>query len=432
MVARARSSAHVLEVYVYGPHVLGALALALSLIVSPSSALAQASHAVPLSLADAISLAESHAPEVALARHAVRQAEAQRVGAGVVMPQNPRLSVDARPVLRGGSPSDVGYAATLDTLFDVGGAPSARVREADRGADVAAAELTMERREARARAWATYVRVLVASERVREARSATEISERVLRAARERADAGAAGDIDRTLAESELAQATANVSLAEQARERAIMDLRDALDLPADAALVLTTPLVSPGDVPPVEALTQRALVRRADLATIQKRVDLLSARRDRLEREVFPRVGAYLGVDASPLSPLLGLVGVTVELPVAQRNQGPLARVSAESEGERERLALSARRALREVRERVDAYDARRRELSLFESGSVPSATRTLELVESGWRAGRFDVFRVTSAARDLERARSLRLDALEAAWLERIALDRAVGGLE
>jgi outer membrane protein TolC len=57
--------------------------------------------------------------------------------------------------------------------------------------------------------------------------------------------------------------------------------------------------------------------------------------------------------------------------------------------------------------------------------------AERTLALVETGWRSGRFDIFRVTTAARDVARVRSLRLDALEAAWLDRIALERATGGI-
>jgi outer membrane protein TolC len=60
-----------------------------------------------------------------------------------------------------------------------------------------------------------------------------------------------------------------------------------------------------------------------------------------------------------------------------------------------------------------------------------VPAAERTLELVEQGWLAGRFDVFRVATAARDLVRVRAARLDALEMAWRARIALDRAAGGV-
>jgi outer membrane protein TolC len=76
-------------------------------------------------------------------------------------------------------------------------------------------------------------------------------------------------------------------------------------------------------------------------------------------------------------------------------------------------------------------AYEARRAELDVLEKTTVPAVERTMELVEVGWHAGRFDIFRVTAAARDVARVRAARLDALEGAWLARIALDRAAGGV-
>jgi outer membrane protein TolC len=119
------------------------------------------------------------------------------------------------------------------------------------------------------------------------------------------------------------------------------------------------------------------------------------------------------------------------VELPFIQQNQGPRAIVEAQRGGEAERIELQARRVVREVSAARAAYERRRAELRLLTETALPSADRTLQLVETGWLSGRFDVFRVASAARDVARVRGLRLDALEAAWLERIALDRAMGGV-
>ncbi len=106
--------------------------------VSSCIAAREAHAAVPLSLSlpDALARAKASGPEVTRAHFAAREADARRVGAGLVMPANPRLAVDARPLISGGSGS-LGYAATLDFLFDVGGAPRARVREAARFSDVA-------------------------------------------------------------------------------------------------------------------------------------------------------------------------------------------------------------------------------------------------------------------------------------------------------
>jgi outer membrane protein, heavy metal efflux system len=405
--------------------------LGAALSLAAGSANAQQADGVRLSLEDAISQAEQRSPEVTFARHQVRDAEARRVGAGVVMPVNPRLSLDVRPLLRADPVKDLGYAGSVDFLTELGGAPSARVREARGFVDVAQAELRVHRLQARANVWAAYVRALIAEQRIRETRVSVEIAERVLNASRQRAEAGASGDIEQSLARSELAQLEATVNAAARDRELQVMAIRDALNLDATAPLLLSTPLTEPGPVAPADQLARRALGARADLEAIRRRIDLLVTVQDRLEREVFPRVGGYLGVDSSPLSPTFGIVGLSVELPVAQRNQGPIARTIAQRQGETERLELEARRIVRDVYASRAAYESRRDQLRILTEGALPTAERTLELVETGWRSGRFDIFRVTSAARDLARVRGLRLDSLEAAWMERIALDRVVGGL-
>lgn len=407
------------------------IAIALVAEVAPARAEAAAPEAgaTALSLEDVLSLAKERAPEVSLARQAVREAEARRVGAGVRLPTNPRLSVDARPVLRGASASDVGYAATLDALFEVNGAPGARREEADRAVDVAATDLRVGRLDARARAFAAYVRARVAEMRMGEIAFAVELAERVLAASSERTNLGASGDIERTLAESELGTLRAAASAREEEHRRALMALRDALDLPAEAPIRLTTALDDPGAVAAPPALAAAAEQGLADLEAIRRRADLLAVTEERLAREAFPKVGGYLGVDSSPVSPTFGVVGLSVELPIAQRNQGPRARVAAQRATEMERLSLTARRVARDVYAAHAAYEARRRELKILTDEALPSAQRTLDLATTGWRSGRFDIFRVTSAARDLARVRALRLDALESAWLEKIALERAVG---
>jgi len=86
---------------------------------------AYAAAPLSLSLPEALDRAKADGPEVTRARFAVREADAKRVGAGLIMPVNPRLAVDARPLISGGSGS-LGYGATLDFLFDVGGASATK------------------------------------------------------------------------------------------------------------------------------------------------------------------------------------------------------------------------------------------------------------------------------------------------------------------
>lgn len=404
------------------------LALLATLTVMPNEARAEAP--LSLSLKDALERAEQRAPEVVLAGRAVREAQAQRTGAGIILPVNPRLTVEARPLLTAGPFGELGYASSLEMLFDLGGAPRARVVEAERAAGVATADLSLERLRGRIAAWVAYLQVRIAETRIDETRALVAIGERILNASKQRGAMGASGDIEETLASADLGQLRASIAAASRQREEHLATLRDVLDLPMTQPIVLTTPLDDPPPPPDEETLLRRAVEMRPELAQIRARLALLEARYERLGRERFPKIGGYVGVDAAPVSPVFGILGIAIELPFAQRNQGPRAVTDAARATEMERQEIQARRILREVTALHAAYGSRRVELELIEKTAVPAAVRTLELVEVGWLAGRFDVFRVATAARDVARVRAARLDALEGAWMARIALDRAAGG--
>jgi cobalt-zinc-cadmium efflux system outer membrane protein len=383
-----------------------------------------------LSLPEAVQRAMTQAPEVVNAQNFIRQAEARRIGAGIVMPINPRISADARPLLsKDGALDTTGYGAMLDVLFDVGGAPSARITEADREAGVARADYVFDRAEARLRAFAAYVQTQIAELRIAEARSAMEISRRVLTAAERRVATGAASDLEAASAELDLALLQAQEASFIRERDSHLMDLRHVLDLGATVAVHLTSPVEEPPPLAAARVYVDRALQHHPALAALGARVELLDATETRLEREVFPRVGVYAGVDRAPLSPAYGILGASIELPFAQRNQGPLAVTARAREGVRSRLALQARRLSRDVVAAWNAYEARRLELERLTQRAMPAAARTLSFAEAGWQAGRFDLFRLLTAARDALRLRANRIDVLEAAWIARIELERAVG---
>ena len=390
-----------------------------------------ASAAAPLSLSldEALARAKATGPEVTRARYAVREADAKRVGAGLVMPANPRLQVDARPLVSGGS-GKMGYGATLDVLFDVGGAPRARVREAERYSALAQADLAMSRGSARVRALSSYIGAQIAELRIVEADAALVVARRVLDATERRVNAGAGSELDAASAQMQVAELEAARMAFERDSATSQMDLRDALDLTSDTPLTLTSPVVDLPPVGEVNALLQRALTTHPELKAIQARVALWGATEERLRAEVFPRIGFYAGIDAAPLSPTYGVLGLSVELPVAQRNQGLRAQSARARESAEADLTLEARLLSRAVVAALNSYDSSRRELDRLSSQAVPAAERTLSFAEAGFQAGRFDVFRLLAAARDSLRVRASRIDAIEAAWVARIELERAVGG--
>ncbi|HYP89682.1 MAG TPA: TolC family protein, partial [Polyangiaceae bacterium] len=369
----------------------------------------QAIAAAPLSLSlpDALARAKADGPEVTRARFAAREADARRVGAGLVIPVNPRLAVDARPLISGGSGS-LGYGATLDFLFDVGGAPRARVREADRLSELAQAELAMSRTSARVRALSGYVSAQIAELRIIEADAALVVARRVLDATQRRVNAGAGSELDAASAQLQVAELEAARMAFERDRALGQMDLRDALDLESDVPLTLTSSVIDLPQVDEVSVLLQRALASHPELKAIQARVALWSATEERLGKEVFPRFGFYAGIDSAPLSPTYGVLGLSVELPVAQRNQGLRAQSARARESAEAALNLEARLLRRAVLAALGSYESSRRELERLSSQAVPAAERTLSFAEAGFQAGRFDVFRLLAAARDSLRVRA------------------------
>jgi cobalt-zinc-cadmium efflux system outer membrane protein len=383
-----------------------------------------------LSLARAQALAEANAADVRVAEARIAEAQATRVGAHLRLPSNPRLSIDGRPGLDRSSRGEVGYSASLDVLLEAGGAPGARLGEADARTALARKEASLARLDARLRATSSYAAMALDRLRIAHAHEAVQLAERLVAAARERRAAGAGSDVEVTSAEAELAERRAEVLAAEADESLHQMELRWLLGLPLTRALVLSTPIDAPAEAPAVAALRALAAEQRPDLAISEARLASLAAADVRLAKEALPKVGLFGSVDASPASPLFGILGVSVELPLAQRNQGPRAVVAAERQTELERARAILQRLALELGARREVHEKGRAELGLLVASGIPAAQRRFALVEEGWRAGRFDVFRVTAAAHDLVRLRALRVDVLRRIWSERVVLERLTGG--
>ena len=237
----------------------------------------------------------------------------------------------------------------------------------------------MSRTSARVRALSSYVGAQIAELRITEADAALVVARRVLDATQRRVNAGAGSELDASSAQLQVAELEAARMAFERARATRLMDLRDALDLESDVPLTLTSSVIELPQVDEVSALLQHALTTHPELKAIQARVALWGATEERLRKEVFPRVGFYAGVDSAPLSPTYGVLGLSVELPVAQRNQGLRAQSARARESAEADLALEARLLRRAVLAALGSYESSRRELDRLSSQAVPAAERTL-----------------------------------------------------
>lgn len=383
-----------------------------------------------LSLAEALALGDKMAPSLRLGESRIREAAATKVGANIRLPVNPRLSFDGRPGIDRESRGHLGYASSLDFLFELGDVPGSRVREAEARVEVARAEQVLNRVDVQTQVMRAYTSALLAELRVEQTKEAITIAERILAATQDRLTAGAGSDIDVTSARIELATLRALYHRAEGELVGSGIELRYLLGFAPDEGLHLTTTAARPPPPPPMETLLTYALTHRPDFVVMRARLSLLSATDERLRREARPKLGVTAGLDASPLSPMFGSLGLSIELPVAQRNQGPRALVSAERYTEDLRLQIEQRRLDFDLRASLAAYASRLAELDQLTREGVPAAEQRLQLVETGWRSGRFDIFRLTSAARELVQMKAARLTLLQELWAERAHVAMLTGG--
>jgi hypothetical protein len=125
-----------------------------------------------LSLLEAERRANEAAPALKIGEARVAEALATRVGAGIRLPSNPRLSIDGRAGWQGEGRGESGFASSLDLVFEVADAAGARLAEADERTRLAGAELIVARLQARLQAVEAYVGSKLAELRIGYAREA--------------------------------------------------------------------------------------------------------------------------------------------------------------------------------------------------------------------------------------------------------------------
>jgi outer membrane protein TolC len=253
----------------------------------------------------------------------------------------------------------------------------------------------------------------------------------LLESARSRVRVGAASDVELNLAEVERGRVRHERMEAELATLETLNQVRQLLQLPPGSPLTLTTPLASPRlRSDPLDQLLQEAVARREELRVLRASRSQLDAMVVRLRREVVPSPTFFFDLQSQQPGQLYLGGGVGFALPMWRTHQGELAVVAAEKRRAAEELQLTSYDVTLEVRRAYDAARLRSEEAILWRE-LIRTAEANVELVNQGWRAGKFDLFRVVQVAREAGEARRRQLEVLGALWYATIELDRATGAL-
>ena len=167
----------------------------------------------------------------------------------------------------------------------------------------------------------------------------------------------------------------------------------------------------------------------RSDLLVIRRQEVALDREESRLHREAIPSL--LVAFDYQRDLPGQTFWGGTVglSLPIWNRNQGPIAQVRASEQQRQAEERLLRTRIRGEVTLAHRKLQLLRKQVEEFQKEVLPPAERNIELLRRGWQAGKFDLFRVITASRELMEARLRHLDLLEELWVAAIELERAVG---
>lgn len=376
-----------------------------------------------LSLQQALALALENNPGLRAARQALAASE------GAVLQSqarpNPELAYSQEDTRRSARTVTMQWNQTVE----IGGKRAARMRVAERGRDVAQADLAGAEAALRADVRAAFYGLLAAQLRVDLAGQTLEIARNAREAAAKRVAAGKIAPLEETkarVAESgaqlELGQAQSGLRVA-RSQMQALWGDAVRPFAQADGAVDAL-----PG-LPSLESLQQRmqqapALLRaRQALEQSRATADLERARR-------LPDPTLSLGVKrATEVGRNQLVVGVSVPLPILDSNRGnqlQALRLADQAEDQLQATRIQLQAQLFEAREQLQTSS---RQASQLSGEVLPAARSAYELASRGFALGKFAYLDVLDAQRTWSEARVQYLDQLLATHRAAADIARLLG---
>jgi cobalt-zinc-cadmium efflux system outer membrane protein len=397
------------------------------------------------SLQQLIEYSFRHNPDLLAARQ--RLAETRGLLRQAGLRPNPALNVAAGGGDALGSGGERLFEVGYSHIFELGGKRARRVDAAQLEAELAAADIANRERLLRAEVKSRYVEALAAMRNLGNAERVLELTRKSLELARARVREGEGAPLEQGLLEVEVHRIDSDRLLFESQVERTVLDLRLLAGMDQGGTLKVFAPLAQPAAVD-TEPLLERALASRPDIQVARLGERLAGAELSLARAEATPDLvmtGRYAHLQASfeqfgLAGPGGGLVplrdrdniltaGITISLPLRNRNQGNIEAAVARDRAARLRREALERSARREVLAAVNRYQAARKALSVFEGGVVPQSQENLRIVRAAYELGELRMLDVINEQRRLLETQRAYTGLLSDANTAVAELERAVG---
>ena len=377
----------------------------------------------PLTLKAALELAFGANPALSAAGRELEALEATIIQAQVR--RNPEIATSIEDTRRATRTTTL----QLNQPIELGGKRAARIDAAERGRDAAAAELDAKRAEIRAAVVAAFFDVLVAQERLRLAQASVELAQRATSAASRRVAAGKVSPVEETRAR--VAEAGVRVELTLAGSELATARKRLAGTW-GNAMPRFERAEGDPEALPPLPALAD--LNTRLDTSPnllrarieVDRRLALAEIERSRRVPDVTVSLGARrneeLGLNQA-------ILGVSIPIPVFDRNQGNLLEALRRTDKARDELSAAGIRLSNELALAYERLNTARQETESLRRDILPGAQSAYDAATKGFELGKFSFLEVLDAQRTSFQAKSQYLRALAEAHRSAAEIERILG---
>ncbi len=313
--------------------------------------------------------------------------------------------------------------------LELGGKRSARISAAEKGRELAQAQLSVTRAEVRSNVISAFFAVLIAQERIKLASGSVDIAKKGSVAAARRVAAGKISPVEETKAKVE--QANAELEL-----DNANAELRSARTALAalwgnsvpqftEAQGNLDTLPARPGLSELLIELEHSPLVL-ADQIELDRRQALVGVERSRQYPDVTVSVGAKRDNSANRN---MAVLGVSIPLPIFDRNQGNLYEALRRADKAQDELLANRVRLTTEMQQASTELTVSRQSAQTLKTTILPASEQAYNAAVRGFDAGKFNFLDVLDAQRTLFQARIRYLDVLAKLYQSTTTIDRLLG---
>lgn len=383
-----------------------------------------------IGLREALALTLAHSPELVSYSWSVRAAEARVLQAG--LSPNPALDLEVEDVGVSGATRGVDQSeltVALSQLLEMGGKRAARIEFASRERELAGWDYEVARMDVLTRTAQLFVALLVAQSELELADESVRLAREVVDAAATRVEAGSTSSVELTKAEVALASAGVAREEALRALESARKQLAASWGGTAARFTRATGTLDDVVELPSLAEL-QRSIESNPELARWASELERRRAAVDLEEAQAVPDVtvrGGYRRLFDPDENTFV--VGVSVPLPLANRNEGAILEAQSRLEQARADRRITAVRVATALAEAYQSLATARAQVEALEDRVLPGATRAFRTLNEGYREGRFSYLDVLDAQRTLIAVRAQLVRALGDYHRGLAAVERLVG---